>query len=79
MIEPTDEMRRAYAETWLRAVTSGLDDAVIERMVGEEVAKPLPHREAALAALLAVVERDVLQPALEAAYGRGRDDEASAL
>lgn len=34
---------------------------------------------AGLAAVLAIVERDVLQPAIEEAYGRGRDDEASDL
>jgi hypothetical protein len=57
VIELTDEIRRAYAEAWYRTV--GLDEGSVAGVVAEEVADPMPWREAALKAVLAVVERDL--------------------
>lgn len=56
MIEVTDEIRRTYAEAWFRAI--GMDEEDVAQMAGSEVADPMPWRDAALTAVLAIVERD---------------------
>jgi len=56
VIEPTDEIQRAYAEAWFRAI--GMDEPDVEQMVAAELRDPMPWRLAALRAVLAIVERD---------------------
>jgi hypothetical protein len=56
VIEPTDEIQRAYAEAWYRAI--GMDEDDVQRMVATELSDPMPWRIAALKAVLAIVERD---------------------
>lgn len=56
MIEVTEEIQRAYAETWYREF--GLDEEQVQRMVAVELADPMPWRIAALRAVLAVATRD---------------------
>jgi hypothetical protein len=55
MIELTDEIQRAYAEAWFRAI--GLDEDDVERMVAAELHNAMPWRIAALQAVLDIVER----------------------
>lgn len=56
MIEPTDEIQRAYAEAWFRAI--GMDEEDVQKMVAIELGDPMPWRIAALKAVLAIIERD---------------------
>lgn len=56
VIELTDEIRSAYALAWFRTI--GLDDEEAARMAAAEVADPMPWRDAALTAVLEIVERD---------------------
>lgn len=54
-IELTDGIRRAYALAWFRGL--GLDDDDAVRLAEREVKDPTPWRDAALRAVLALVER----------------------
>lgn len=70
MIEVTDEIRRAYAEAWYRRI--GFEEGEVARLARAEVADPMPWRDAGLAAVLAIVERD--HPEIE----RARQDDIEA-
>jgi hypothetical protein len=70
VIEVTDEIRRAYARAWFDAI--GMDEEDAAQMAESEVSDPMPWRDAALAAVLAIIERD--HPEIE----RARIDELEA-
>lgn len=56
VIQVTDEIRSAYALAWFRRI--GFDDEDAAQLAAAEVADPMPWRDAALSAVLALVERD---------------------
>lgn len=61
MIEVSEEIQRAYAEAWYRTI--GMDENDVQWMVERELRTPMAWRVAALAAVVAIVERDLHRPA----------------
>jgi hypothetical protein len=75
VIELTDEIRRAYSEAWFR--TLGLDEGDVQQMVVAELRDPSPPRLAAIAAALAIAERQWQEQygdAFQAGWWRGQHE-----
>lgn len=54
VIEPTEEIQRAYSEAWYRKF--GFDEEDVQRLTAVELRDPMPWRITALQAVLDVVE-----------------------
>lgn len=75
MIKVTEEIQRAYAEGWYRTI--GMDEDDVQWMVERELRAPMAWRIAALAAVVAIVERG-LRPQPTPAPARCADSGRSA-